>query len=146
MISCTEFIPAYSEGFKFIENEGGRKVLEDFWSFLSDTYLKDSLARLIEEEGLEGAFIYWSQALNEEAADFRMVFDGIKGEQRSNMYHCPSMGMLQELKYMEPYHAYCDHCFALYHPVFERSGYNYEKMNIRCSEASCDGAITIKKQ
>ena len=98
MISCTEFIPAYSEGFKFMELKGGREELENFWNFLSDTYLKDTLAKMIYEEGLEGCFTYWSQTLNEEAADFKIVLDEIKGEYRGNMYKCPSKGIAAEIR------------------------------------------------
>ena len=36
MISCTEFIPAYSEGFKFLEQMGVRKEVEKFWGELSE--------------------------------------------------------------------------------------------------------------
>ena len=30
MISCTEFIPAYSELFKFLEAKGGGEAVEEF--------------------------------------------------------------------------------------------------------------------
>ena len=93
MISCTEFIPAYSEGFKFFELLGGREELEKFWSYLSGLYLKDTLSKLVAEEGLEGCNTYWSHSLNEEAADFKMVLDEIKGEFRIDMIKCPSKGM-----------------------------------------------------
>ena len=146
MISCTEFIPAYSEGFKFIESIGGREDLENFWSFLSDTYLKDSLAKLVFKEGLEGCFTYWYQALNEEAADFRIVLDEINGEYRGTMFKCPSKGLLLSLGYMEPHPAYCDHCVALYRPVLNRFGYHYEKDISKCNEATCSSLITFEKQ
>ena len=142
MISCTEFIPAYSEGFKFIENLGGRKELEKFWSELSDLYLTDSLQRLMQEKGLAGAFDYWSHSLNEEAADFTMILDEDKGEFSIDLHKCPSKGMLLELKYMTPYHSYCDHCPALYKPIAEGLGYTYTS-EIDCDNASCK--ITIKK-
>lgn len=142
MISCTEFIPAYSEGFKFLEGIGGREEVEKFWSELSDLYLKDSLERLIAEEGLAGCFTYWSHSLNEEAADFTMALDEAKGEFSINMHKCPSKGMLLRLKYMEPYHSYCDHCPALYKPIAEKAGFIYES-EIDCENASCK--IVIKK-
>jgi hypothetical protein len=145
MISCTEFIPAYSEGFKFIELAGGRKKLEDFWNYLSATYLEDSLASKVSEDGLEGCFSYWSQALNEEAADFRIVLDEISGDYRSSMFKCPSKGLLLRLDYMEPHAAYCDHCLALYRPVLNRFGYMYEKDLTNIDEAGCSGHIYIKK-
>ena len=39
MISCTEFIPAYSELFKFLESKGGPEAVEYFWNYLSDNFL-----------------------------------------------------------------------------------------------------------
>lgn len=142
MISCTEFIPAYSEGFKFLEAIGGRSEVEKFWARLSDIYLKDSLQRLMKEEGLAGCYTYWSHSLNEEAADFTMILDEDRGEFSIDMHKCPSKGMLLELKYMTPYHSYCDHCPALYKPVAERLGFTYES-EIDCDHASCK--ITIKR-
>ena len=34
MISCTEFIPAYSELFTFLENKYGRAEVDNFWEYL----------------------------------------------------------------------------------------------------------------
>jgi len=144
MISCTEFIPAYSEGFKFLEMAGGRKELEKFWSYLSDLYLKDTLEKEIAEEGLEGCNTYWAHSLNEEAADFKMILDEIKGEFSIDMIKCPSKGMLNELKHMVPYHSYCDHCPALYRPIVERQGYSYVEDLSNCSKASCTVTIKVK--
>jgi hypothetical protein len=142
MISCTEFIPAYSEGFKYLEKKAGRKGLETFWSYLSDTYLKNSLTNQVAENGLLGCFNYWAHSLNEEAADFKMVLDEIRGEFRIDMLKCPSRAMLNGLKHMEPYHSYCDHCPALYSPVLERLGYSYHEDLSHCHEARC--FVTIK--
>ena len=144
MISCTEFIPAYSEGFKYFEQIGGRKELETFWSYLSELYLKDTLEKLVAEEGLEGCNTYWSHSLNEEAADFKMTLNEIKGEFKIHMIHCPSKGMLNELTYMEPYHSYCDHCPALYSPILARQGYKYVEDMSRCKDATCSVTISLK--
>lgn len=145
MISCTEFIPAYSEGFKFIENIGGRRQLENFWSELSDIYLKDSLEKLMTTDGLAGAYTYWGHALNEEAADFTMILDEDKGEFSIDMHKCPSKGLLIQLKHMTPYHSYCDHCPALYKPIAERMGYTYTS-EIDCDNASCKITINDHKK
>jgi len=142
MISCTEFIPAYSEGFKFLELMGGRSEVEFFWSELSNLYLKDSLEKLITESGLEGCFSYWAHSLNEEAADFTMTLDNDKRTFRIDMHLCPSRKMLMDLKHMTPYHSYCDHCAALYKPIVGKFGYQYDAI-IDCDHASC--SITIKK-
>lgn len=136
MISCTEFIPAYSEGFKFIEKMGGREQVQHFWSELADKYLKNSLSKLINQKGLEGCYEYWAAALNEEAADFTMILDERKGEFSIDLHKCPSKGLLNKLDYMEPYHSYCDHCTALYKPIAERAGFSY-KETIDCENATC---------
>ena len=73
MLSCTEFIPAYSELFKFIEEREGYKGVEDYWIFISDEYVDGFLGPVVTEKGLEGCYDYWSHSLNEEAADFTMT-------------------------------------------------------------------------
>ena len=143
MISCTEFIPAYSEGFKFLETIGGRAEVENFWAELSRLYLNSSLEKLVAEEGLKGCYTYWSHSLNEEAADFTMALDEEKGEFSIVMHQCPSKGMLLDLKYMEPYRSYCDHCVALYKPVLEKYGYTYHE-EIDADHAKCQ--IIIKNK
>ncbi len=142
MISCTEFIPAYSEGFKYIENIGGREELERFWSELRERYFTNTLSKLIAEKGLEGCYEYWGTALNEEAADFTMTLDSKEEEFKIALHKCPSKDMLNNLTYMEPHHAYCDHCTALYKPIAEKNGFVYVS-EIDCEAASC--TITIKK-
>ena len=143
MISCTEFIPAYSEGFKFLETIGGREEVENFWAELSRLFLNDSLDKLVAEEGLKGCYTYWSHSLNEEAAGFTMSLDEEKGEFSIEMHQCPSKKMLLDLKYMAPYQSYCDHCVALYKPVVEKYGFSYQE-EIDAEHASCQ--IIIKKK
>ena len=143
MISCTQFIPAYSEGFKFLETLGGRAEVEQFWAELSHRYLKDSLGKLVAEQGLKGCFAYWSHALNEEAADFTMTLDEEEGEFSILMNHCPSKGMLLDMKHLVPYPSYCDHCSALYRPVVEKHGYTYQE-EVDAEHAKCK--IIIKKR
>jgi hypothetical protein len=143
MISCTEFIPAYSEGFKFLESIGGRTEVEKFWEELSRLYLNGSLEKLVAEQGLKGCYIYWSHSLNEEAADFTMALDEEKGEFTIQMHQCPSKKMLLDLEHTLPYHSYCDHCAALYRPVIEKYGYTYHE-DVDANHASC--RIVIRKK
>ena len=56
MISCTEFIPAYSELFKFLEKKGGTQAVLEFWNFFADAFLID-LKKLAAEHGLRGCWI-----------------------------------------------------------------------------------------
>ncbi len=146
MISCTEFIPAYSEGFKFLELISGSDEPEKFWRWLSTIYLKDSLEKLMSEKGLEGCFEYWAASLNEEAAGFRMILDEIKGEFTIEMEKCPSRNILNEMKHLKPYRHYCDHCVALYRPVAEKLGYAYYEYHSDRGKASCRLKISIKNR
>lgn len=142
MISCTEFIPAYSELFKFLEARGGTQAVEGFWEHLSDEFL-GNLKSAVEEHGIRGCWNYWSHTLNEEAADFTMELDEDEGQFRIIMHHCPSMGRLLELKHVEPYHDYCRHCDILYRRVLEPLGYRYEVDLSRCKEARCSLTVSL---
>ncbi len=136
MISCTEFIPAYNEYFKFIEEIDGKEGVVAFWEYLSDNYLTN-LKELVIKNGIEGCWLYWSHSLNEEAADFNMVLDEVTGEFTIEMNKCPSRSMLNEVKYIEPYRDYCEHCDILYRRVLEPLGYRYTIDLSRCENAQC---------
>ena len=136
MISCTEFIPAYSELFKFLDEKGGKAEVVKFWEDRSDSFL-GNLRDLSEKKGLAGCFEYWSHTLNEEAADFRMELDDEKGVFSIKMRYCPSMGRLFEEKHIEPYEFYCEHCDTLYRRVLEPLGFKCEIDLSKCNEAKC---------
>jgi len=90
MISCTDFIPAYSELFKYLDSRGGKAAVVAFWEYLSDNFL-GNLKELVVANGIKGCWLYWSHTLNEEAADFSMELDEEAGMFRIDMYHCPSI-------------------------------------------------------
>jgi hypothetical protein len=141
MISCTEFIPAYSELFKYLHKKGGQEEVVKFWENLSDNFL-GNLRSLAERKGLAGCFEYWSKSLSEEAADFRMALDEDEGVFEIEMRYCPSMGRLLEEKHIEPYKYYCKHCDTLYRRVLKPLGFEYEIDLSDCQNAKCK--ITIK--
>lgn len=130
MISCTEFIPFYSELFSFLDRKGGRKAVVRFWEALADAFL-GNLRALAAEKGLAGCFEYWGRALSEEAADFTMTLDEQAGRFRIDMHECPSMGMLLRATHLDPYPDYCGHCAVLYPHVLEPLG-------LRCESAVTD--------
>lgn len=142
MISCTEFIPAYSELFKFIEHKGGKKAVLDYWEHISANGI-NQLRDLVVENGIRGCFMYWSHTLNEEAADFTMTLDEDAGEFEIVMHYCPSKGRLLEFKHIEPYHSYCEHCGVLYRRILESLGYEYEYDMSECDKARC--RLTVRK-
>ncbi len=145
MISCTDFIPAYSELFKYLESRGGREAVVDFWHYISDNFLTN-LRDLVKEHGIRGCWLYWSHTLNEEAADFTMVLDEEAGEFRITMHHCPSKGRLLEYEHYEPYHDYCGHCPVLYSRGLESLGFEYSKDMSECSQARCSAYIRDPKK
>ncbi|MCE5323522.1 hypothetical protein LLG46_09450 [bacterium] len=136
MISCTEFIPAYSELFKFLHEKGGEQAVNDFWNYLSDNFL-GNLKDLVTEYGIKGCWLYWSHTLNEEAADFTMTLDEEKGVFSIDMRYCPSKGRLLKFKHIKPYENYCGHCQVLYKRVLEPLGYEQFYDTSHCDEARC---------
>ncbi len=115
MISCTEFIPAYSELFTYIEDKYGRDAVSAYWThrFTSTEKIKYPLLEFLEREGIRGCFSYWSGTLNEEAADFTIMLNEKQGWYKCKMHSCPSKGRLLKLKDeigITPYHDYCLHC------------------------------------
>jgi len=144
MITCTDFIPAYSELFKYLHKTGGRKAVEGFWNYLSDTFLTN-LKELVQKYGLKGCWLYWSHTLNEEAADFTMELNEKKGFFRINMHKCPSKGRLLKIKHIKPYFDYCRHCDVLYRRVLEPMGYDYVFDSSKCGRAACSIVISRRK-
>lgn len=143
MISCTEFIPAYSELFKYLHKKAGKEGVVKFWESLSDAFL-GNLRELATAKGLTGCFEYWSHTLTEEAADFRITCDEEKGYFELDMRHCPSKGRLDELKHIEPYEFYCEHCDTLYRRVLEPLGFEYNIDLSRTDKAMC--TLTVRRK
>jgi len=137
MISCTEFIPAYSELFKYIEERNGKEGVLEYWDYISDVYVKDRLGRIVSEKGILGCWEYWEKALNEEAADFTMELNEEAGAFEINMRYCPSKGRLLELEHIEPYNDYCGHCDVVYRRVLEPLGYESELDMSEVDKAAC---------
>lgn len=143
MISCTEFIPAYSELFSFLDARGGRKAVQDFWEHIADEFLSN-LRDLVAAQGLRGCWIYWSRTLDEEAADFRMELEEEAGEFRIEMRRCPSRAILNSTPNITPYRDYCRHCDVLYRRVLEPLGYEYNIDLSRCDDARC--RVTVRRR
>ncbi len=145
MIPCTDFIPAYSELFAFLEERGGRQAVLDFWDWLSDAYL-GNLRDLVRAQGIRGCWTYWSHTLNEESADFTMTLDEEAGRFTIEMQRCPSKGLLLRTPQIEPYHDYCGHCDVLYRRVLEPLGYDVALDLDHVDEARCSVVITAKRE
>jgi len=139
MISCTEFIPAYNELFKYLEEVGGVDAVERFWEGISDDFLWN-LRKLVEEKGTWGMWEYWTHTLNEEGADFSMHCedDLFTIEMRA----CPSVAKLRN-SCVTPYRRYCHHCDTLYRRVIEPFGFTYNIDFIDQEAGVCK--VTVKQ-
>ncbi len=143
MISCTEFIPLYSEFFKYLEKRGGHDEVIKYWIHISDTGIGDltnpnSLAYKCEKlGGFEGAIAYWGHTLTEEACDLFQIISKDKKFRYNHMRHCPSRGMLNALTHVEPYYDYCSHCKVLYSRVLEKYGIEFVRDHSGIDRAEC---------
>lgn len=150
MISCTEFIPLYSEFFKFLEKKGGHDAVVEYWKYLSDKNIGDktnpnSLASFCERlGGFEGARAYWSHTLSEEACDLYRIYDPKRRYLYDHIRHCPSRGMLNSLSHIEPYYDYCEHCNVIYQRVLEEYGIVYERDDSKKENAECSSILYEK--
>lgn len=149
MISCTEFIPLYSEFFKFIESKGGHDAVVRYWEYISDYSIGDktnpnSLISFVEKYGFEGTWKYWSHTLTEEACDVLRIYDPVNKTCYSHMRHCPSKGMLLEMKHLEPYYDYCGHCGLIYSRVLEKYGIMSERDNSGVDHAECSSMMYMR--
>lgn len=140
MISCTEFIPAYSEFFKYIDYKSGRQAVYDFWDALFQPE-NSPLDALITQYGrLRGCWKNWYVVYTEEACDNTMLCNEEEGWMVGCMHHCPSKGRFQKLGYMEPFEEYCKHCDG-YDIVFRKHGVGHV-MDYRGNEcAKCREVI-----
>ena len=140
MISCTEFIPAYSELFSWLEDHYGREEVSRFWNYLFEPDGKGiPLINFVEREGIRGCFSYWAGSLNEEAADFTMYVNEKRGFFLIEMHQCPSKGRLLKLKEeigITPYRDYCLHCDC-YRAAVEKVGLEYIYNFAGADRAAC---------
>ena len=140
MISCTEFIPAYSELFSFLDERYGFAEVERFWADVFDPGRNGILNRKVEAAGLRGCYEYWSYSLNEEAADFVLMLNEADGWFHIEMRLCPSKSRLLSLEHMRPYERYCLHC-DLYRKTIEAHGLCYDYDFTKCGRAQCNMLI-----
>lgn len=144
MISCTEFIPAYSELFTYLDTNYGRPEVERFWTYLFEPTGKGiPLINYAREKGLRGCWEYWEGTLTEESADCIKYINDKKGWIYSEMRYCPSKGRLLELEKeigLKPYYDYCGHC-DYYRAALEQVGLTWTRIHMHVDEAKCSSII-----
>lgn len=144
MISCTEFILAYSELFKYLDSKYGRQEVDRLWNFLFKPTGKGiPLINYAKKDGLKGCVDYWTGTLTEESAEVTFMYNLEDGWFARQMHHCPSKGRLLQFKEslgIEPYHDYCDHC-DFYRASLEEVGLTWIRNHTSVDKASCSCII-----
>ena len=142
MISCTEFIMAYNELFKFLEKRHGKQAVTDFWIGISDNFLWN-LDKLVAKKGIQGMKEYWTHTLTEEGAKYKM--SATEDKFTIDMYECPSVGILRRNCHIKRYPDYCKHCDILYRRVIEKYGFTYDYEWIDENLGRCRMTVRKKK-
>ena len=150
MISCTEFIPSYSELFSYIdENLGGHAAVEKFWAYLFEPTGKGiPLINYAKKDGLRGCWNYWVGTLKEEAADVTRYINEKEGWIYSECHRCPSKGRLLDFEKelgIKPYYDYCGHC-DYYRSHLRAVGLDWTRNHIHTDEAKCSTIIFDPKK
>lgn len=144
MISCTEFIPSYSELFSYLDENYGHEEVERFWTYLFEPTGKGiPLINYAKRDGLKGCFEYWNGTLSEEAADCTRYANFEEGWVLSEMHYCPSKGRLLELEKdigIKPYYDYCSHC-DYYRTAIEMVGLKWVRFHQHVDKASCSNLL-----
>lgn len=144
MISCVEFIPAYSELFSFLDENYSHKEVENFWAYLFEPTGKGiPLINYAKKDGLRGCWNYWCGTLTEEAANVTMRLNEKNGWSSSHMHYCPSKGRLLELQKeigLVPYYDYCGHC-DYYRAALEKVGLTWIRNHLYVDKAECSRVI-----
>ncbi len=152
MISCTEFVPLYSEFFRFLEERDGHDAVMRYWYYISGRNVgnrtnPNSLISHLEQykdNPMLGAWKYWCRTLAEEASDTIRLYNSKENYTISHMRHCPSRGRLNALEHIEPYYDYCEHCSVVYAPVLEQYGLTSERDHSMVDRAECRSLMYVK--
>jgi len=133
MISANEFVLFYSEIFKYLDKNFGKKEVEKIWDGIRNNYC-EGLKNIIKEKGLKGMHEYWSKVLSEEGGKYVLTLTD--DEFILDMHYCPSMGKLLST-HITPYEDYCGHCPALFVKTIEECGFDAEHYSINSSTGEC---------
>ena len=140
MVSCTEFIWAYSELFSFLDENFGKKELIKFWKYLSKNFL-GNLEKLAKKKGAYGMAEYWGHTLPEEGADYIITVK--KDLFQIKMLNCPSAELLRKGP-IKPYRDYCEHCLWLYPPIIRKYGWKVKIDYTDYKDGTCVETYTKK--
>lgn len=149
MISCTEFVPAYSELFTYLDDHYGRAEVDRLWDYLfAPTGKGIPLINYARKDGLKGCVDYWTHIAEEESCDVKFTYNLEDGWYQSESFHCPSKGRLLKLQEeigLTPYKDYCDHC-DYYRASLEEVGLTWIRNHMGVDNAQCSRVLWDTKK
>ena len=149
MISCTEFVAAYSELFTYLDDHFGREEVSRLWDYLfAPTGDGIPLINYAKKDGLKGCVDYWTHIAEEESCDVQFTYNLEDGWYMSQSFHCPSKGRLLQLQKeigLTPYKDYCDHC-DYYRLALEEVGLTWIRNHMDVDSAQCSRVLWDTKK
>lgn len=133
MIGCYDFCGHYEWTFDWLEREGGRELVREYWSRAIGGDSQAPTADLIKREGFAGMMKHWGHALTEESPDLGFTITPQAGVFRLDIHDCPSKGFLIR-NGLEQYHDYCDHCMGWIGPMLRDAGYVVDHEHNHCGQ------------
>lgn len=131
MIGCYDFCGHYEWTFAWLEAEGGKALLIDYWAVAIAVDSQAHAGRLIESGGIPGMLEYWGHTLAEENAGYSSTArDDVF---RLDMYECPSKGFLLA-NGLKQHSDYCDHCIGWVGPVMKQAGFKVYHEHNHCGQ------------
>lgn len=131
MIGSYDFCGHYEWTFAWLEQEGGEKLLRDYWAVAIGGDSQEHAGHLIETRGIPGMLEYWGHTLTEEAAGYS--FKAREDVFRLDMYECPSKGFLLA-NGLKQHSDYCDHCIGWIGPVMKKAGFRVHHEHNHCGQ------------
>lgn len=125
MKCSNEFILAYNELFRFLNDHYPPEKTVEFWQLLSDA-ICGQLVELAKTKGVRGCAEYWNETLSAEGADFTSQLICFDGKERLIMRikSCPSFKKMDDAG-VEPCENYCGHCKVIYQRALQKAGLHF---------------------
>ncbi len=122
MIGCYDFCGHYEWTFDWLEREGGRTLVRDYWNAAINHDSQRHARDLIKQEGFAGMAKYWGHTLTEESPSLGFAITQKPKVFRVDIHDCPSKGFLLR-NGLESYRDYCDHCMGWIGPMMHEAGF-----------------------
>lgn len=131
MLGVYDFCGHYEWTFAWLEQRGGKELLQRYWDKAIHKDSQQHAAKLISERGFAGMQEYWGHSLVQEGAGYKTsATDKVF---RIDIHECPSKGFLLRNK-LEQHSDYCDHCIGWIGPMLKKSGFTIDHQHNHCGQ------------